>query len=568
MPATATDLLESTLRQLIAQWEGECVEFKEATDNFPTSDIGKYFSALANEANLARLDCAWLVFGVRNRDRSIVGTTYRENRERLDSLKQQIGQDTDPPTSFRNIHEITVNGHRVLMFEIPAAPRGIPVGWQTHHYARDGESLTGLSFVKQDQIRAQGSQQDFSAEICPGLTLDELAPEAIERFRQLWQRRSPASRASTHPDRELLEAAELADATGLTYAALLLFATRETMGRYLPQAEIVFEYRSGESAGPAQDREEYRAGFLTYHDALWMKINLRNDRQSYQDDFFRFDIPTFDEPAIREALLNAFAHRDYRLTGSVFVRQYARRLEVVSPGGFPEGITAENIADQQNPRNRRLAEALARCGLIERSGQGINVMIERAIRQTKPLPDFSASANHEVRLTLVGTVQNPAFIRYTERLGEETLNTFSTDDFLALDALSREEDLAERFRLRVPRLIELGAVESQGRGRGTRLFLSRSLYEEIGKPGAYTRRRGLDHETNKELLVRHLTDRSDQGAPMREFIQVLPAQSESAIRRMLHELRDEKRIELRGRHGGRSSRWFILQKPSRKPFTE
>jgi len=548
------------LQHLIAGWEGECVEFKEANDNFSTSDIGKYFSALANEANLARLDRAWLVFGVGNRSRQIVGTSYRQDPNRLDSLKHQIGQDTNPPTSFRTIHDIAMPGGRVLMFEIPPAPRGIPVGWKTHYYARDGESLTGLSLAKQDQIRTQSAKPDFSAELCPGLNLDELSPAAIAEFRHRWARRAPDLRIDAMSDPELLDAAELQADGQLTYAALVLLGTRAALGRHLPQAEFVFEYRSDESAGPAQDREEYRSGFLTYHDALWQKINLRNDRQSYQDDFFRYEIPTFDEGAIREALLNALAHRDYRLSGSVFVRQYARRLEVVSPGGFPNGITAENIADQQNPRNRRLAEALGRCGLIERSGQGVNLMIESAVRQTKPLPDFSGSADHEVRLILAGTVQNPAFIRYIERLGEDLLRTFSTDDFLTLDALSRDEKLPQRLRTRLPRLIELGAIESQGRGRGIRHFLSRSLFEEIGKPGAYTRRKGLDHETNKELLLRHLGDRPDEGAPMRDLEQVLPAQSTSAIRRMLHELRSDGRVELRGKKRG--SRWFILQKSS------
>ena len=95
---------------------------------------------------------------------------------------------------------------------------------------------------------------------------------------------------------------------------------------------------------------------------------------------------------MREALLNAVAHRDYRLGGSVFVRQFSRRLEIVSHGGFPPGITPENILDQQNPRNRRLAEVLGKCGLIERSGQGMNLMVKTIIRHSKPLPDFAGSA--------------------------------------------------------------------------------------------------------------------------------------------------------------------------------
>ncbi len=323
--------------------------------------------------------------------------------------------------------------------------------------------------------------------------------------------------------------------------------------RHLAQAEVIFEYRSSESAGPAADREEYREPFLLFHDRLWTKINLRNDRQSYQDDFFRYDIPTFDETAIREGILNAICHRDYRLGGSVFIRQYSRRLEIVSPGGFPPGITLENIADQQNPRNRRLAEALNRCGFIERSGQGVNLMIERAIRQTKPLPDFSRSGAHEVRLTLAGTIQNPAFLRFIERLGEDALSRFQTLDFLALDSLAHGRHLTSEMKTRLPDLIEAGAVESQGRGNGQRFFLSRELYAEMGLPGAYTRQKGLDHETNKALLERHLKERAKKGAPLFELCQVLPALSPKSIQRLLTELRDERRVCLIGKT--RNARW-------------
>ena len=256
----------------------------------------------------------------------------------------------------------------------------------------------------------------------------------------------------------------------------------------MAQAEIVFEYRSSEASGPAQDRTEFREGFFLIHDRLWEKINLRNDRQSYRDGLFRYDIPTFDEAVVREALLNAFSHRDYRLGGSVFVRQYAQRLEVVSPGGFPPGIGPENIIDRQNPRNRRTAEALARVGLVERSGQGLNVMVETAIRQSKPLPNFAGSAAHEVRLKLEGGIRVPAFVRFLERLGNEKLMGFSTYDFLALDAIVREQPLAEAMRDRIPGLVEAGAVEQRGRGRGRQYLLSRCLYASLGRAGAYIRK--------------------------------------------------------------------------------
>ncbi len=322
----------------------------------------------------------------------------------------------------------------------------------------------------------------------------------------------------------------------------------------LAQAELVFEYRSSEASGPAADREEYREGFFLWHDAIWNKINLRNDRQSYQDGLFRIELPTFDEVSVREALLNAVAHRDYRLGGSVFVRQYPQRLEVVSPGGLPTGITPANILDQQNPRNRRLAEALAKCGLIERSGQGMNLMFESAIRQGKALPSFAGTSAHEVRLTLYGTVASPAFVRFIERLGEEKLKSFSTYDFLALDYLRREQSMPEHLKAALPGLIAAGAVESIGRGRGTRYILARGLYAALGGKGVYTRKKGLDRGTNKALLLKHIQDNAASGAQMEEFRQVLPALSRSQIQVLLRELRKEGAIHSVGLT--KAARWY------------
>ena len=116
-------------------------------------------------------------------------------------------------------------------------------------------------------------------------------------------------------------------------------------------------------------------------------------------------------------------------------------------------------------------------------------MFERAIRQGKPLPDFTGTSAHEVRLCLHGLIGDPAFVRFMERLGEETLRGFSTYDFLVLDCLHREQPLTEVLRSRLPRLVEMGAVEPTGRGKGTRYLLSHRLYEAMGAKGVYTRDR-------------------------------------------------------------------------------
>lgn len=184
----------------------------------------------------------------------------------------------------------------------------------------------------------------------------------------------------------------------------------------------------------------------------------------------------------------------------------------------------------------------------------MNLMVESAIRQSKLVPSFAGSAAHEVRLTLEGSVQNPAFVRFLEHVGEDRLRHFSTYDFLTLDAICRDQPLTEPMRTRLPGLLEAGAIEVQGRGRGMRHHLSRALYATIGQKGVYTRRKGLDHETNKALLMKHLAENEEAGAPMAELLQVLPALSRAHVKRLLWELAGEGRARMSG--VTKSARWF------------
>ncbi len=313
-------------------------------------------------------------------------------------------------------------------------------------------------------------------------------------------------------------------------------------------------YRSAEANVRYAQRREFRAGFLGYLDELWQLINQRNDVHFLREGLFRREIPAFNEEAVREGLLNALAHRDYRLGGSIFVRQSPRQLEVVSPGGFPVGITAENLIWRQAPRNRRIAEALARCGLVERSGQGANRMFETCIQDSKALPDFSGSDDYQVSLVLSGEVLDEGFLAFLEHVGAKRMATFTTEDFLALDAVHRERDLDERLAVRLPRLRELGVVETKGRGRGTRYLLSERFYQHAGQKAAYTRRRGLDKETNKELLLKHIKRNQEDGSPLGELLDVLPALPKKRVQYLMQELKSEGRVHAVG--STRAARWF------------
>ncbi len=153
MIITEPDSLQSLLADLISTWENEVVEFKQAGNDYPTDKIGSYFSALANEDNLRGVERAWLISGVDNKTRTVAGSDYRPETERLQSTKIQIAQSSEPSITFRNIHQLNDPNGRVVLFEIPAAPRGMPIAWKGHYYARAGESLTHLGLDKLDEIR-------------------------------------------------------------------------------------------------------------------------------------------------------------------------------------------------------------------------------------------------------------------------------------------------------------------------------------------------------------------------------------------------------------------------------
>ncbi len=539
------------LMQWLAEPEGLRLEFKEAKNRYDFDKLVGYCVALANEGG------GKIILGVTDRrPRQIVGTAAFDEPGRTEAGLHQRLSHRIP------VEEMLLPEGRVLVVHVPSRLPGTAWQFEGRYLKRAGDDLTPLGSAELQAMFAE-TGPDFSAECCPGASQQDLVPTAIALFRERWSKKSRDPRKLQWSEAETLTNAELVVDGQLTYAALILFGTRAALGRWLAQAEVVFEYRSSNASGPAADREDYREGFFAWQDAIWEKINLRNDKQSYQDGLFRMDLLTFDEVPVREALLNAIAHRDYRLGGSVFVRQYPQRLEIVSPGGLPPGITAANILEQQNPRNRRLAEALARCGLIERSGQGMNLMFESAVRQGKQLPSFAGTAAHEVRLTLDGLVRSPLFVRFLERLGEQTLRSFATDDFLALDALHREQPLSPALKERLPGLISAGAVESVGRGRGARYILSAAFHAALGASGAHTRKKGLDHETNKALLLKHVTKQQAQGAPLAELRQVLPALPSSAVQALMHELRDEKLVVLVGQR--RWARWKLAQYAISKP---
>lgn len=529
------------LREWMLRPEDEHLEFKEAKARFDFELLVKYCCALANERG------GHMVLGVTDkRPRKVVGSRAFSDLQRTKfGLVERLRLRVDA-------WEVEHLDGRVIVFEVPSRPLGVPLQYNGAYWMRGGESVVGMTL---DQIRRifEEATPDFTAEIVPGAGIGALDLRALKEFRLRLERKSKRADMATIPVAQLLVDTDLAKPDGgITYAALALLGSGASLTQWLPQAEIIFEYRTDEAAVQAQVRREFREGLLLVHDGIWQAIAANNTVHSVRDGLFRRDIPAFDEDAVREALLNAVCHRDYRLQGSSFIRQSPTRLQVESPGGFPHGVSAENILFSQEPRNRRLAEALARCGLVERSGQGADLMFRSSLRDGKPAPDFSASDAGRVQVVLSGVVQDEAFLRFLERVAAEKQRMLHVADLVVLDAVHRGAPIPVPLQERVSELLSIGVLERIDRKR---VVLSRSLYVLRGRAGEYTRRRGLDRETRKELLVRHVSDAGAKGAPIAELLQVLPEASRGGIRVLLRELRSEGRIHVEGVR--RAARWFV-----------
>lgn len=525
---------ENEIRRLLASLEDERLEFKEAKKSYPFDKLLKYCAAIANEGG------GRIIFGVSDqRPRQIVGSLAFNQPERTRAgLMEKLRLKVD-------VDEIHCSEGRLLVFAVPPRPVGVPIQADGIYWTRRGDSLVPMT---EDQLRDIFDEigHDFSADVCPEANFEDLDPTAVEDFRKRWIQKTGNSTLALLDWKQALQDAEAVTGEDITYAALILFGTHKALGRHLAQAEVVFEYRSSEAPGPAQQRKEYRRGFFSFYDELWNTINLRNDLQHYQEGLFMRDIPTFEERSVREAILNAISHRDYRHGGNVFVRQYSRHLKIESPGGLPHGITLENILDRQYPRNRRIADIFAKCGLVERAGQGMNLIFEEAIRRGKLPPDFTGTDRYQVDLVLPGQVQDPAFVLFLEKISQERQSSFSAQDLLILDRAHRSLPVEDFLRSRLPYLVEAGALERVGQGRGARYVLAGRFYTMTGRKGVYTRKVGLDKETNKALLLKHIRAGKAKGARMRELQQVLPALSRQQIQRLLSEIATEGHIQVVG----------------------
>lgn len=547
--------IQQKLNDLIAGWEGECVEFKRGGDGFSVGEIGQYFSALSNEANLRGCDSAWLVFGIDDRSREVVGTSYRNDPERLQSLKQQMANGTEPSTSFREIYDHQTAEGRVLLFEIPPAPRGIPIGWNSHYYARNGESLGGLSIAKLDEIRRQSIADDWSAVICADATLDDLLPEAMERAREVYARkisdRIPLDTIQSWDDRTFLDKAKLTIEGRITRTCLLLLGRPESTRHLIPYVAEM----SWKLDGPEVAYEHFGPPFLLETSSLFKRI--RNIRLTFlpPEQLIPVEVAKYDQRIILEALHNCIAHQDYTRQERILVTERPAELIFQSAGSFFDGKPDDYIRNERTPtkyRNRFLAEAMVNLRMIDTMGFGIrDIMWKGQAHRYLPLPDFDLSDSAHVVLRLQG--------RFLDENYSRTLFThtnMSWHEVLALDAIQKgiapDDSTVQSLRRQ-------GVIE----GRKPKYHITASIASAMGAETEYLHHKAFDDAYYCDLIIKYLKEfRSAKRVQFSRLLEdkfsdlLTPVQKHRKVHALLQKLQREGVIVVEGY--GRAGVWRLV----------
>ncbi len=535
--------------------ETETVEFKKAENSFSDSDLGKYFSALSNEANLKRTKQAWLVLGVENSTHQIVGTSYKPSRASLDELKKKLADQTTNRITFEEIYTVDRNGKRVIMFQIPPAPQGVPMAYQGHFYGRDGESLVALNLHELETIRNQRIEDDWSIQTVSNASLEDLDPEALKKARELYQAAHSDKKEEimAWDDATFLNKAKITIKGKITNAAILLLGKPESEALISP-AVAQIKWILKDSYGVERDYQIFSCPFVLAVDKVYSRI--RNLKYRYINPEFQTlfpeEIDTYEPYVIREAINNAIAHQDYRLGGQINVVEYDDKLVFSNKGSFIPGKIDNvllNDAPEEHYRNRFLCNAMVGLKMVDTIGSGIRKMYNYQKDRLFPAPLYDLS-EERVSVTITGKIID---INYASLLARNPNLSLLDIELLNRVQLKGKLTKDEIDYLRKHKLIE---------GRKSNLYISKGIAQTTGQKVFYSKHKGLDSKACEEMLLNSLRDHRSLSKP--EVVEllwnVLPdlltnEQKHNRINNMLSKLRIKGKIYCKAR--GNISIWYI-----------
>ena len=493
---TDNSIYKQLFHSLIQHKESEVVEFKKAETNFDFDDLGRYFSALSNEANLRGLPFAWLVFGYDEKKHEIIGTSYKDGEGALNKLKHDFTNHTTDSQTFREIIPVDVDGKRILMFKIPASPRNIVMKWKGIAYGRDGESLKPLNQSKQDEIRRQAPAPDWSAEIVPDATIADLDELALATARIMYKKvhgsTIPANEIDEWSTEEFLSHSEMMRNGKITRAAILLLGNPVALQKIHPaNAQITWVWKDKD--GEIVDYEHYTIPYILAVDKIFAKIRNKTMRELPGGTLFPDTMKQYEDYSIREALHNCIAHQDYSLGGRITLVENEGFLYYSNRGSFIPGSVEKVLRDkgpQKDYRNTCLSHGMVHFNMIDTVGRGIPKLFKEQRRRFFPMPEYEIDDSAKtVSVTIYGIASDDAS---TDLLKSDS--TLSLMECLWLDAVRTHRPITKEAarHLKDKKLIE---------GKAPRYNIALSVAKKVQQIGQYTRETGLNKKAQVKLIL-------------------------------------------------------------------
>lgn len=551
--------IEKKLDELIAsQFETEVTEFKEAKNSFSFDELGQYFSALSNEANLHNKNCAWLIFGIEDKKHIIVGTNYRKSAKDLNNLKEEIARQTSEHLSFIEIYECkrkdpAGKNQRILLFQIPPAPKGIPIAFKRMYYGRDGESLVGLSIEKIERIRSQSKSEDWSAKLITEASIEDLDSDAIQFARHVYIQKNPklAEEVPTWDDQTFLNKAKLTINGKITNTAIVLLGKSESE-HYISPATSKITWILKDKDGIEKDYEHFTCPLILSIQEVYKKIRNIKYRYIAEGNLFPDEVQQYDPYTIREALNNCIAHQDYTMGGKIILIEKEDGELIFSNSGDFIPSSIEDVIKSDAPENRYrnsfLANAMVNLNMIDTIGSGIKKLFNIQRDKFFPLPEYDLS-DHKVKLTITGKVLDS---NYARKLAEDkTLSLFET---MILDKVQKNKKLTnEEYKLlKSKNLIE---------GKRNNYFISSTVAEIANQKPDYMKLRGINDDYCKKIIIDYIKKfKTAKKADLEEILleklgdSMTDIQKKNKIKNILQSLRRDGVIEPHGKE------WILCKK--------
>lgn len=530
------------------------IEFKSDIKKLPDEEIIEVVVAFANTEG------GVLYLGVED-DGTITG--LHDKHKDITGLAALVANKTIPPVSVRN--ELLEYDNLVLKLEVPK---------------KNNITATSSGKILRRRLKANGEPEnvplypyeinsrlselsllDFSSLPVPESNYSDLDSVERERVKNAIRSYRGEQNLLELDDEEFDKALQFVTSVGdqlvPTYTGMLIIGKRDRLKQLVPTAESAIQIMSGTDV---KINESFTLPIISAFEKINEYVQAANYEEEMDVGLFRITIPAIDKRAFREALVNAFCHRDYSPLGRVRIQLESEGLTITNPGGFIEGISVNNLLyAEPSGRNPALADALKRIGLAERTGRGIDRIFEGSLVYGKALPDYSESTSKMVKLFIPNSIPDKAFVQMIFEEQNKSARNLPIQSLMVLNYLKSVNQATaneifeyiggneSRIRVTIESLNKSGLIEAKGVGRGRSYMLGEKAYRKTDGRIAYVRQSDIDALRHEELIVK-LAEK--QGKITRSDVASLLHLNEAQAYRKLKKLADKDVLVLHGKGNG------------------